>query len=303
MTEPRRGHNATFAVLALAGISYPLLQSLVLPALPNIQHSLHTSENSVSWVLTAYLLSASVATPLIGRLGDMYGKERLLVARAGAPLGRDARLRAGRLAAADAHRPRDPGRRRRDLPARVRDHPRRVPARASRRRDRPDVRAARGRRRRRRRSRGADRRPPLVPLPLLAAADPDRPGDGAHAPRRPRVADPRAEPDQLARRRADERWVGRSCCSPSARRTSWHWLSAKTLVCLGAGLVVLALWVRARGALARAPRRHADDADPRGLDDEHGRAAARLRDVRDLHPRSPSSSRRRPVTATASAPP
>src|SRR5581483_372581 len=29
---------------------------------------------------TAYLLSASVATPLIGRLGDMYGKERLLVA-------------------------------------------------------------------------------------------------------------------------------------------------------------------------------------------------------------------------------
>ena len=30
-------------------------------------------------MLTAYLLSASVATPLIGRLGDMYGKERLLV--------------------------------------------------------------------------------------------------------------------------------------------------------------------------------------------------------------------------------
>jgi MFS family permease len=40
---------------------------------------LHTSENSVSWILTAYLLSASVATPLIGRLGDMYGKERLLM--------------------------------------------------------------------------------------------------------------------------------------------------------------------------------------------------------------------------------
>ena len=46
---------------------------------PEIQHALHTSENSVSWVLTSYLLSASVATPLIGRLGDMYGKERLLV--------------------------------------------------------------------------------------------------------------------------------------------------------------------------------------------------------------------------------
>ena len=69
----------TFAVLALGGVSYALLQSLVAPALPDIQHALHTSENGVSWVLTAYLLSASVATPLIGRLGDMYGKERVLV--------------------------------------------------------------------------------------------------------------------------------------------------------------------------------------------------------------------------------
>ncbi len=76
----RRHYKVTFALLALAAVSYALLQSLVAPALPEIQHALHTSVNSVSWVLTAYLLSASVATPLIGRLGDMYGKERLLVA-------------------------------------------------------------------------------------------------------------------------------------------------------------------------------------------------------------------------------
>ena len=75
----RQRHDLTFAVLALGGISYALLQSLVAPALPNIEHSLNTSENAVSWVLTAYLLSASVATPLLGRLGDMYGKQRLLV--------------------------------------------------------------------------------------------------------------------------------------------------------------------------------------------------------------------------------
>jgi EmrB/QacA subfamily drug resistance transporter len=67
------------AVLSLGGISYALLQSLVIPALPQIQSSLHTSESAVGWVLTAYLLSASVATPIIGRLGDMYGKERLLM--------------------------------------------------------------------------------------------------------------------------------------------------------------------------------------------------------------------------------
>ena len=71
--------GSILAVLSLGGISYALLQSLVVPALPEIQSSLHTSESAVGWVLTAFLLSASVATPIIGRLGDMYGKERLLM--------------------------------------------------------------------------------------------------------------------------------------------------------------------------------------------------------------------------------
>ena len=75
----RQHYNVTFGLLATAGIAYALLQSLVAPALPDLQNSLHTSVNSASWVLTAYLLSASIATPLIGRLGDIHGKERLLV--------------------------------------------------------------------------------------------------------------------------------------------------------------------------------------------------------------------------------
>src|SRR6201986_1916033 len=75
----RQHYNVTFALLAAAAVSYALLQSLVAPALPDIQQALHTSESSVTWVLTAYLLSASIATPLIGRLGDIHGKERLLV--------------------------------------------------------------------------------------------------------------------------------------------------------------------------------------------------------------------------------
>jgi EmrB/QacA subfamily drug resistance transporter len=79
VTEGRQHYNVTFALLATAGIAYALLQSAVAPALPELQQALHTSVNSVSWVLTAYLLSASIGTPLIGRLGDMHGKERLLV--------------------------------------------------------------------------------------------------------------------------------------------------------------------------------------------------------------------------------
>ncbi len=80
LASPDRQHyRVTLAVLALGGIAYALLQSLVIPALPEIQRSLHASETSVGWVLTAYLLSASVGTPIIGRLGDMYGKERVLM--------------------------------------------------------------------------------------------------------------------------------------------------------------------------------------------------------------------------------
>jgi EmrB/QacA subfamily drug resistance transporter len=75
----RRPYQATYAVLALAVGGYALLQSLVIPVLPTIQAGLHTSQNSVTWVLTAYLLSAAIFTPIMGRLGDMHGKERLLV--------------------------------------------------------------------------------------------------------------------------------------------------------------------------------------------------------------------------------
>jgi MFS family permease len=67
------------SVLALAGLAYAVLSSAVIPALPTIQHELHTSETSVTWLLTGFLLSASVGTSIIGRLGDMYGKERLLL--------------------------------------------------------------------------------------------------------------------------------------------------------------------------------------------------------------------------------
>jgi EmrB/QacA subfamily drug resistance transporter len=78
--QPHRQHyGLTFAVLALGAGTYAVLQSLVAPALPEIQRDLHTSTTAVAWILTAYLLSASVFTPIVGRLGDMFGKERTLI--------------------------------------------------------------------------------------------------------------------------------------------------------------------------------------------------------------------------------
>jgi EmrB/QacA subfamily drug resistance transporter len=75
----RRHYGLTLAVLAVAGLSFALLQTMVAPALPAIQREYGASTTAVTWVLTVYLLSASIATPVLGRLGDMFGKERLLV--------------------------------------------------------------------------------------------------------------------------------------------------------------------------------------------------------------------------------
>jgi EmrB/QacA subfamily drug resistance transporter len=78
--HPQRTHpNLILAVLSLGGVAYAMLSSSVVPALPTMQHALHTSETGITWLLTAYLLSASVGTAILGRLGDMYGKERLLL--------------------------------------------------------------------------------------------------------------------------------------------------------------------------------------------------------------------------------
>jgi EmrB/QacA subfamily drug resistance transporter len=66
--------------LLLAALAYALSQTVVAPALPHITDEYHTTQSSSAWVLTGYLLSASVCTPLAGKLGDLFGKGRVLTA-------------------------------------------------------------------------------------------------------------------------------------------------------------------------------------------------------------------------------
>ena len=61
--------NGVLLVLLLAGVAFALSQTLVLPALPEIGRELDASPSATSWILTGFLLSASVSTPLIGKLG------------------------------------------------------------------------------------------------------------------------------------------------------------------------------------------------------------------------------------------
>ncbi len=77
--ERRTDYRLTFLVLCVGVASFSLLQSMVNPVLPTIQAALHTDQATVTWVLTAYLVSASIFTPIIGRVGDKVGKERMLV--------------------------------------------------------------------------------------------------------------------------------------------------------------------------------------------------------------------------------
>jgi MFS family permease len=77
--EKRIHYGATFAVLATAALAFSLLQSLIIPAIPLLEKTLHTSTDGATWLLTGYLLSAAIATPILGRIGDMVGKEKMIV--------------------------------------------------------------------------------------------------------------------------------------------------------------------------------------------------------------------------------
>lgn len=66
-------------VLCLGGLVAALMQTLVIPIQPELPHLLGTSRSNASWVITATLLAAAVAMPIAGRLGDMFGKQRVLV--------------------------------------------------------------------------------------------------------------------------------------------------------------------------------------------------------------------------------
>ena len=71
--------NTVVVVLALAGVVVSLMQTLVIPLIPELPALLGASASDTTWAITATLLAGAVATPVVGRLGDMYGKRRMLV--------------------------------------------------------------------------------------------------------------------------------------------------------------------------------------------------------------------------------
>ncbi len=75
-----RSDNAMIATLAATGLIAAFMQTVVTPIIPELPELLDTTRADASWVLTATLLAAAISTPISGRLGDMYGKRRIMLA-------------------------------------------------------------------------------------------------------------------------------------------------------------------------------------------------------------------------------
>jgi EmrB/QacA subfamily drug resistance transporter len=74
---PHQRRTIIFSALLLVMLLAALDQTIVSTALPTIVTELGGLER-ISWVVTAYLLAQTVVTPLYGKLGDLYGRKRVL---------------------------------------------------------------------------------------------------------------------------------------------------------------------------------------------------------------------------------
>ncbi|MBL1081009.1 MFS transporter [Streptomyces actinomycinicus] len=75
----RRAGGAVIPVLAFAGIVVAVMQTLLVPVIKDLPQLLDAAPSDATWVLTSTLLSGAVSTPIMGRLGDLYGKRRMLI--------------------------------------------------------------------------------------------------------------------------------------------------------------------------------------------------------------------------------
>jgi MFS family permease len=74
----RRSVVPVLGTLVVAALCFSLAQTTVVAALPEISRHYGISATAASWAVTAYMLSASVCTPLVGKLGDVHGRGRVL---------------------------------------------------------------------------------------------------------------------------------------------------------------------------------------------------------------------------------
>ena len=78
--QPTARAGAVIATLAFAGTTAAIMQTLVTPLIAELPQILDTTSSNAAWVITVTLLVAAVCVPVVGRLGDLVGKRRMLLA-------------------------------------------------------------------------------------------------------------------------------------------------------------------------------------------------------------------------------
>ncbi|SDZ21287.1 Major Facilitator Superfamily protein [Saccharopolyspora shandongensis] len=79
VAAPQVRSGTVVPVLAFSGIVVSLTLALMIPLVPKLPGMLNASAADAAWAITAALFAAAIATPTVGRLGDMYGKRRMLL--------------------------------------------------------------------------------------------------------------------------------------------------------------------------------------------------------------------------------
>src|SRR6266508_6871489 len=69
----------TLAILSSIGLITMHAETMLLPAIPDIIRDFHINYSTSSWILTAYLISGAVMTPIAGKLSDIYGRKKILL--------------------------------------------------------------------------------------------------------------------------------------------------------------------------------------------------------------------------------
>jgi len=77
----RANHHVIFAALAVGGLSYAVSQTMLIPSLPDIEAAFHSTPSETTMLVTSFWVSGAVTAGLFGRLGDMFGKRRMITAQ------------------------------------------------------------------------------------------------------------------------------------------------------------------------------------------------------------------------------
>jgi len=69
----------TLAILSLIATMIMYSETMLVPAIPDLIKDFHISYSTSSWILTTYLVTGAIMTPITGRLSDVYGKKKILL--------------------------------------------------------------------------------------------------------------------------------------------------------------------------------------------------------------------------------